>query len=72
MSVLFMRSMPRSMLRCKSTLGVDVIIVSNYGGRNLDGAIAPIEAFPAIAASVGWNMTVMMDSASPSLHSGAR
>ena len=33
-------------------LGVDGIIVSNHGGRQLDGAIAGIEALPAIVAAM--------------------
>lgn len=42
-------------------IGADGIIVSNHGGRQLDGAIAPIDALPAIAAAVP-GMTVMVDS----------
>jgi L-lactate dehydrogenase (cytochrome) len=41
--------------------GVDGIIVSNHGGRQLDGAIAPLRVLPGIAAQAG-GMTVMMDS----------
>ncbi|MGH8635489.1 MAG: alpha-hydroxy acid oxidase, partial [Burkholderiales bacterium] len=41
--------------------GADGIIVSNHGGRQLDGAIAPLRALPGIAAQAG-GMTVMMDS----------
>jgi L-lactate dehydrogenase (cytochrome) len=41
--------------------GVDGVIVSNHGGRQLDGAAAPLRVLPAIAAQAG-NMTVMMDS----------
>jgi L-lactate dehydrogenase (cytochrome) len=41
--------------------GVDGVIVSNHGGRQLDGALAPLRALPAIAAAAG-GMTVMMDS----------
>jgi len=41
--------------------GVDGVIVSNHGGRQLDGAAAPLRVLPAIAANAG-NMTVMMDS----------
>jgi len=40
--------------------GVDGVIVSNHGGRQLDGAIAPLRALPGIAAQAG-GMTVMMD-----------
>jgi L-lactate dehydrogenase (cytochrome) len=41
--------------------GVDGVIVSNHGGRQLDGAMAPLHALPAVAAEAG-GMTVMMDS----------
>jgi L-lactate dehydrogenase (cytochrome) len=41
--------------------GVDGVIVSNHGGRQLDGAAAPLRVLPAIAAQAG-GMTVMMDS----------
>jgi L-lactate dehydrogenase (cytochrome) len=41
--------------------GVDGVIVSNHGGRQLDGAAAPLRVLPAIAANAG-GMTVMMDS----------
>ena len=41
--------------------GADGIILSNHGGRQLDGAIAPLRVLPAIAADAG-DMTVMIDS----------
>jgi L-lactate dehydrogenase (cytochrome) len=41
--------------------GVDGIIVSNHGGRQLDGAVAPLRVLPGIAAEAG-AMTIMMDS----------
>jgi len=34
-------------------LGADAIIVSNHGGRQLDGAVAPLRALPAVAAAAG-------------------
>ena len=40
--------------------GIDGIIVSNHGGRQLDGAITPLRVLPGIAAESG-GMTVMMD-----------
>ena len=43
-------------------IGVDGIIVSNHGGRQLDQAPASIEALPAIKAAVGDKLTVMLDS----------
>ncbi len=41
--------------------GVDGVIVSNHGGRQLDNATAPLRVLPEIA-SVAGDMTVMMDS----------
>jgi L-lactate dehydrogenase (cytochrome) len=41
--------------------GVDGVIVSNHGGRQLDGALAPLRALPGVKAQAG-DMTVMMDS----------
>jgi L-lactate dehydrogenase (cytochrome) len=41
--------------------GVDAIIVSNHGGRQLDGAPSSISALPAIAHAVGKDVEVWMD-----------
>jgi L-lactate dehydrogenase (cytochrome) len=41
--------------------GADALIVSNHGGRQLDGAQSSIEALPAIAADVGSKIEVHMD-----------
>ena len=43
-------------------IGVDGIMVSNHGGRQLDRAPGPIEVLPAINAAVGDKMTLMYDS----------
>ncbi|MSP49642.1 MAG: alpha-hydroxy-acid oxidizing protein [Alphaproteobacteria bacterium] len=43
-------------------LGVDGIVVSNHGGRNLDGTMATIEALPQVVAAVGDRLTVFLDS----------
>ena len=40
--------------------GADGVIVSNHGGRQLDGAIAPLRVLPEIAAEAG-GMAVMLD-----------
>jgi L-lactate dehydrogenase (cytochrome) len=40
--------------------GVDGIVVSNHGGRQLDGAIAPLRVLPRIVDAVG-NLPVMLD-----------
>ncbi|MDP1657608.1 MAG: alpha-hydroxy acid oxidase [Hylemonella sp.] len=41
--------------------GADAIVVSNHGGRQLDGAPSSIEALPAIVAEVGSQIEVWMD-----------
>ena len=41
-------------------LAIDGIIVSNHGGRQLDGAVTPLRVLPGIAAEAG-AMMVMMD-----------
>src|SRR5205085_7820444 len=41
--------------------GVDGLIVSNHGGRQLDGALAPLRVLPDIVAAVP-ELSVMMDS----------
>ena len=41
--------------------GADALIVSNHGGRQLDGAPSSIEALPQIAEAVGKDMEVWLD-----------
>ena len=41
--------------------GVQGIVVSNHGGRQLDAAVSSISALPKIADAVGDRVTVMMD-----------
>lgn len=43
-------------------LGADAIVVSNHGGRQLDGAQSSIVALPAIADEVGSDTEVLFDS----------
>src|SRR5262249_8238696 len=43
-------------------LGVDGIVVSNHGGRQVDGAIASIDALPPVVAAVGDRVPVLLDS----------
>jgi len=43
-------------------LGVDGLIVSNHGGRQLDRAPAPLHVLPAIQRAVGEEMPLMLDS----------
>ena len=42
--------------------GIDAIVVSNHGGRQIDGAIASLDALPAIVDAVGEGMTILFDS----------
>jgi L-lactate dehydrogenase (cytochrome) len=41
--------------------GADAIIVSNHGGRQLDGAISSIAALPAVVEAVGRDIEIWMD-----------
>jgi L-lactate dehydrogenase (cytochrome) len=41
--------------------GVDGVVVSNHGGRQLDGAPSSIAALPAVVDAVGGDLTVLMD-----------
>ena len=42
--------------------GVEGVIVSNHGGRQLDGTVSPIRVLPEVVDAVGDKLTVMMDS----------
>ncbi len=42
--------------------GADGVVVSNHGGRNLDGILSPIEVLPEIVDAVGKRLTVLVDS----------
>lgn len=43
-------------------LGADGLVVSNHGGRQLDGALSSVRALPAIVDAVGDQLTVLADS----------
>ncbi|WP_408602547.1 alpha-hydroxy acid oxidase [Paraburkholderia guartelaensis] len=45
-----------------AAIGADGIIVSNHGGRQLDGAVEPLAVLPEICSTVGDKTVVMMDS----------
>ncbi|MGZ5660331.1 MAG: alpha-hydroxy acid oxidase [Usitatibacter sp.] len=47
--------------RIAAGCGADALIVSNHGGRQLDGAMSSIRALPAIADAVGSRIEVWMD-----------
>jgi lactate 2-monooxygenase len=42
--------------------GIDGIVVSNHGGRQVDGSIASLEALPAVAEAVGGRIPILFDS----------
>ncbi|MBY3063356.1 alpha-hydroxy-acid oxidizing protein [Rhizobium laguerreae] len=41
--------------------GADGVIVSNHGGRQLDGTVSPLQVLPQIASRVGDSVAVMVD-----------
>jgi lactate 2-monooxygenase len=43
-------------------LGIDGLVVSNHGGRQIDGEIASLEALPAVAEAVNGKIPVLLDS----------
>ncbi len=48
--------------RIAADFGADAIIVSNHGGRQLDGALSAIRMLPQIVAAVGDKIEIHMDS----------
>jgi L-lactate dehydrogenase (cytochrome) len=48
--------------RAAVDIGADGIVVSNHGGRQLDGVLSSTRALPAIADAVGDRLTVLADS----------
>jgi lactate 2-monooxygenase len=48
--------------RRAAELGVDGIIVSNHGGRQVDGAIGALDALPGVVEAVGSRLEVLFDS----------
>jgi lactate 2-monooxygenase len=42
--------------------GIDAIVVSNHGGRQVDGAIATLDALPAVVEAVDGRIPVLLDS----------
>ena len=47
--------------RLAAQSGADALVVSNHGGRQLDGAPSSIEALPSIAEAAGKDIEVWMD-----------
>jgi 4-hydroxymandelate oxidase len=71
-SIAWLRSITRLPLLIKGILAADDaeralsagaagIVVSNHGGRQLDGALASIDALPDIADRVGGRMAILLD-----------
>lgn len=48
--------------RAAADVGADGIVVSNHGGRQLDGVLSSTSALPAVVAAVGDRLTVLADS----------
>ncbi|MEV6208177.1 lactate 2-monooxygenase [Kitasatospora sp. NPDC051914] len=48
--------------RAAAEAGMDGVVVSNHGGRQVNGAIGAAEALPAVAAAVGDRLAVLFDS----------
>src|SRR5256885_5579783 len=44
-----------------ASIGVDAVVVSNHGGRQLDGAVAGLDALPPIIRAVKGRMSVLVD-----------
>jgi lactate 2-monooxygenase len=42
--------------------GMDGVVVSNHGGRQVDGAVGSLEMLPEVAAAVGTELAVLFDS----------
>jgi (S)-mandelate dehydrogenase len=43
------------------SVGCDGVVVSNHGGRQLDGAVATLDALPQVKRAVGEKLTVLLD-----------
>ena len=48
--------------RSAAALGAQGVVVSNHGGRQLDGVLSSARALPAIADAVGDRLTILADS----------
>jgi L-lactate dehydrogenase (cytochrome) len=52
---------PEDALRAREA-GMDGVILSNHGGRQLDGAVSPLRVLPAAREGVGSGFPLMVDS----------
>jgi lactate 2-monooxygenase len=48
--------------RRAAAAGMDGVIVSNHGGRQVDGALGSLDALPAVVAAAGDELTILFDS----------
>jgi isopentenyl diphosphate isomerase/L-lactate dehydrogenase-like FMN-dependent dehydrogenase len=48
--------------RLAAEAGIDGVVVSNHGGRQVDGAIASLDALPDVAEAAGDELAVLLDS----------
>lgn len=48
--------------RRAADLGCDGIVLTNHGGRQLDGCVSPLEVLPGIVRAVGGRLAVIVDS----------
>ena len=55
------RARRRTMRGAAVASGADAIVVSNHGGRQLDGAVSSIAALPGVVEAVGGETEVLMD-----------
>ncbi|TDE33922.1 alpha-hydroxy acid oxidase [Antarcticimicrobium sediminis] len=60
--VIFKGIMDAEDAKMAAKLGADAIVVSNHGGRQLDGALSTIRMLPAIMDAVGGQTEVFLDS----------
>ena len=51
---------PRDAVRA-ATMGCDALVVSNHGGRQLDGAVATLDALPSVVAAINGRIPVLLD-----------
>jgi len=47
--------------RCLATMGVDAIVVSNHGGRQIDGAVPSLMALPEVLQGTAGRLPVLVD-----------
>ena len=53
---------PDDAVRAIDDVGATGVVVSNHGGRQLNGAIASVDALPDVVDAVGGRATVLLDS----------